>query len=62
MQCLQKVFYSQLSLQKHRVSLKGQQSNPQTVRLKEVYHNGTTPPVLKFLDLPLNFPLLIQLS
>ena len=49
MQCLQYVFYALLSLQKHRVCVKGHQKifTPQ-----KLYRAGTAPPVLKFLDPP----------
>ena len=46
MQCLQYVFYSLLSLQKHRVCVKGHQNNLQTSKIIPC------PQVLKFLDPP----------
>ena len=51
MQCLQCVFYSLLSLIKHRVYVKGHQNNLQTSKI--IPHQDPAPPVLKFLDPPL---------
>ena len=52
MQCLQYVLYSLRSLQKHRICVKGHQNNLQTY--KNYTATGPRPPVLKFLDPPLN--------
>ena len=50
--CLQYLFYSLLSLQKHRVCVKGHQN---ALRPKKNYTApGLRPPVLKFLDPPLH--------
>ena len=50
MQCLQKVFYSLLSLRKDRAYVKSYQNYPDT---KKFHRTGTAPPVLKLLDPPL---------
>ena len=51
MQCLQYVFYSLLSLQKHRVCVKWHQNNLQISKI--IQCRDRTPPVLDFLDRPM---------